>query len=241
MQTPAVPEAKPHGPAPLDDGDAVHPEIRNWLVEGFRHSLHTFALFFRTGAQFTRHPGRFARAWARGELRAFNPLAFMATGAGLTATVGLLVERIMHPGGGFSLVDFVVGEIDPYLRYLLLGALCHAFLRLLGAWRPWYVTAGIALFAGGGPASAADILTQAITLAVHGPAARAESSTSTLLTAVVAGGVLLANAVFLMALALGLAGVHRLRMWRIALSLLAAEIALALIRVGLFKFVIPEH
>ena len=241
MQPPAG-HAAETAAAASDEGDlAVHPEARNWLVDGFRHVWEKLVLFFHTGARMTRHPRQFAVDWARGEFRAFNPLAFMATGGGLTATLALFVDRLTHQRSGFSSTDFLVHEIDPYLRYFLLGLLCHAFLRPLGARRPWYMTLAVALFAGGGPASAADALAEVVKLGAIFLAPEGQSLASSAINGVAAGGILLANGVFLVTLALGLAGIHRIRLWRIAISLVAAEASLSVIRVLLFKFVVPEE
>jgi hypothetical protein len=238
-----MPRGAARGSDPLtalpDKGaDAIHPEARNWLMDGLHHLGESFMRFFRTGARITRHPRQFAEDWASGEFRAFNPLAFFATAAGVTGTLGLFVERIAHHGGTPSSTDFIVHELDPYLRYFLLGLLCHAFLKPLGARRPWYMTLGISLFAGGGPAALADTLAYGLQVAVSlTPGQTAAAAVDR----VAAGSLLLANGVFLIVLALGLAGIHRLRLWRIVVSLFAAEVALGVIRVLLFKFVIPEE
>jgi hypothetical protein len=217
----------------------VHPEARNWLVDGFRHVGRELALFFLTAARITRHPHQFAVAWASGEFRAFNPLAFFATAVGVTGTLGVFVERIVREAESVSLTSFVVHEIDPYLSCFLLGLLCHACLKPLGARRPWYLTLGISLFAGGGPAAVADVLTSGLKLGAWA-ASESDSIAATAVDSVAAGSILLAEGVFLVAFALGLAGIHRLRLWRIVVALVMAEALVSVIRVLLFKFVIPE-
>jgi hypothetical protein len=221
------------------DGLAVDPQARNWLRDGLAHVVQGFTRFFLTAAHITRHPRRFAVDWANGELRAFNPLGFFATAAGVTETVGLVVDRITGQGASSSAVDFVVQSVDPYVSYFLLGLLCHGFLKPLGARGPWSMTLGMSLFAGGGPAAAADILTHLLRLAVGVLPKESEWRVSSTVDVVAAGSILLANAVFLVAFALGLAGIHRLRLGRILVALVAASLALAVIRVLLFKFVIP--
>jgi hypothetical protein len=214
-------------------------DARNWVIEGFRHVAHSFASFFRTAARVTLHPRAFAVEWASGEFRAFNPLGFFATAVGITGTLAVLVERVTREAESVSWTSFIVHELDPYVSYALLGLLCHLCLKPLGGRRPWYMTLGIALFAGGGPAAVADILTCGVRLAAWA------ASESEMLVAsvdwVAAGSILLARAVFLVALALGLAGIHRLRLWRIGVALAMAEVLVSVIRVLLFKYVIPEE
>jgi hypothetical protein len=231
------------GAAPGDAvlSDEIHPETRNWLLDGFRHVVASFLLFFRTAARITRHPRQFALDWSRGSFRVFNPLAFFATSAGVTGTLGVIVEHLTHEAGSVSTTDFVVHELEPYLQYFLLGLLCHAFLKPLGARRPWYLTLGISLFAGGGPAALADVLAYGLRLALALGLGEAQAVGASVVDTVAAGSILVANGVFLLVLALGLAGIHRIRLWRIVLALAAAELALSGLRVLLFKFVIPEE
>jgi hypothetical protein len=224
------------GRAPADL--AVHADARNWVVAGLRHATGELALFFRTAGRIIRHPRQFATEWAQGEFRAFNPLIFLATAAGVTGAFGLVVDRLTDQPGSSSLADLIVGTVEPYANYLLLGLLCHVFLRLLGARRPWYMTLGISLFAGGGPAAAADLLADGVRLVVGRVARDVDSA---VVDGVAAGSILLANGVFLVVFALGLSAIHRLRLWRILVSLLAAEIALSAVRVLVFKLVLPEE
>jgi hypothetical protein len=221
------------------DGLAIQAQARDWLRDGLRHVVQGFTQFFVTAAHITRHPRQFAIEWVSGDFRAFNPLGFFATAAGVTETVGLVVDRLSGQGARSSALDLVVSSVDPYLSYFLLGLLCHAFLRPLGARRPWSLTLGMSLFAGGGPAAAADVLAHLVRLAVTPLTGDSESLVSSAVDVVAAGSLLAANAVFLAAFALGLAGIHRLRLPRILLALIAASVALSVIRVLLFKFVIP--
>ena len=103
------------------------------------------------------------------------------------------------------------------------------------------MTLAIALFAGGGPASAADMLAEGLKLVASQLAPEGQSLVSTAVVLVAAGGILVANTIFLVAFALGLEGIHRLRLWRIAAALVAAQLSLSVIRVLLFKFVVPEE
>jgi hypothetical protein len=214
---------------------SIHPDIQNWLLDGLHHTWESFERFFRTGARMMVQPRQFAADWAHGELRAFNPLGFFATSVGVTSTLGLLVGRLVRPSASHTSVEFLVHEFDPYLQYFLLGLLCHAFLKLFGVKRPWFLTLGVSLFAGGGPAAAADLLTEALTVVISLGAGASESLTASVVSTVAVGGILVANLAFFVTFALGLAGIHRLKHWRIIVALLGAQVTLALLRVLFFK------
>lgn len=235
-------------PGATDDLGAGAPAVarrpRNWLADGFHHLGEQFALLFRTAARFTRHPRQFSIDWAEGRFRAFNPLAFFATAAGVTGTLGVLVERATAGEGTRAMsttMGFVLQEVEPYASYFLLGLLCHLCLvPLVGRGRrPWHTTLGISLFAGGGPAAAADVLGFGLQVALRVSRDEAGALTSAAVDSLAAGSILLANGVFLVAFAAGLAGVHRVRLWRILVALLVALGLLAVLRVVVFKLVIP--
>ena len=236
-------------PEAIDDLGAGAPATgrrpRNWLVDGFHHVAEQFALLFATAARFTRHPRQFSIDWAEGRFRAFNPLAFFATAAGVTGTLGVLVERATAGEGAraVSTMGFVLQEVEPYASYFLLGLLCHLCLvPLVGRGRrPWHTTLGISLFAGGGPAAAADILVFGLQVGLKIGSDDSEAVASAAVDYLAAGSILLANGVFLVAFAAGLAGVHRVRLWRILVALVAALALLSAIRVALFKLVIPQE
>jgi hypothetical protein len=214
----------------------LHAQARNWVVLGLRHAAGELALFFRTAARITTHPRALAEAWARGEFRAFNPLVFLATAAGVTGAFSLVVDRLTNQAPSSSMADLVIRTVEPYVTYLLLGLLCHVFLRVLGARRPWYLTLGISLFAGGGPAAAADLLADAIRLVLGRVVPDLGSS---VVDAVSAVSILAANGVFLVVFTLGLSAIHRLRLPRIVLALLLAQLTLSVARVFLFEYVLP--
>src|SRR5581483_6447834 len=114
----------------------LHPEARNWVVLGLRHAAGALVLFFQTAARITTRPRAFAEAWAAGEFRAFNPLVFLATSAGVTGAFSLVVDRLTNQAPSSSMADLIIRTVEPYVTYLLLGLLCHVFLRALGARRP---------------------------------------------------------------------------------------------------------
>jgi hypothetical protein len=214
---------------------SIHPDIQNWLVEGLHHTWEQFERFFRTGGRMVGHPRQFAADWAHGELRAFNPLGFFATSVGVTTTLGLLAGRLVNPTESHTSLELLIHEFDPYLQYFLLGLLCHAFLKLFGINRPWFLTLGVSLFAGGGPAAAADVLTELLTVVITLSTRSSESLTAAAVSAIAVGGILVANLAFFVSFALGLAGIHRLKLWRIIVALLGAQVMLAALRILFFK------
>src|SRR3954453_17773050 len=73
---------RPYAPPVRHDGSAGPPETR-WLRDSLRATQDERALFAITAAAVTARPAQFGATWARGERRALNPLAFMATASAL--------------------------------------------------------------------------------------------------------------------------------------------------------------
>ena len=146
------------------------------------------------------HPRRLIAEWASGTIQALNPLVF-TTSAGITAGLGIAAARLTH-AGHLSAADVALRQIDPYLQYFLLGLLCHAFLVLLGARQPWYLTPGVSLFSGGGPAAAASVLTTLLTVAATF-GAQTSGALTRAVNAVAVAGIVAANAFFFVGFALG--------------------------------------
>src|SRR5438067_6518133 len=127
-------------------------EPPEWIRDAVGRSAAEVRSFVRTGALFTARPGKFAREWAEGRLRALNPLGVLATGAAVLAVARALLDWVVSrsaPEGGVwkQLADAVA----PFIHYAVLGLLCHAVLRVLGSRRKLSDSLAISLFAGGGP------------------------------------------------------------------------------------------
>src|SRR4051812_5122670 len=138
----------------------------NWIREAAANAAGELRLFFQTARDFTAHPIRFAVAFTEGRQRAMNPLAFLATSAALLGGLRLLLRSLA--GGAdenLSLVTQALDALAPYLHYAVLGSLAHAVFRLTGARRPLRDSLAMALFAGGGPAALAEVLTALTALA----------------------------------------------------------------------------
>jgi hypothetical protein len=138
------------------------PDSPDWLREAALRTWDEARLFAQTALRFTTRPGRFARDWASGALSALNPLAMLATAAGLLGTANNLLGRLISKGsGGDSLVLDVLAAGAPFVHYALLGLGCHLVLRLLGSQRHVRDSVAMALFAGAGPAALAHLLIDA--------------------------------------------------------------------------------
>jgi hypothetical protein len=126
--------------------------------EGLRQFFDEVRLFARTAFDFTLHPTRFAKEWGSGERHALNPLGFLATAFAVIAPCDAIFAHLVHHDERAEpLLRAALGAILPFGYYLLVGALQHGVLRLFGSRRPLRDSCAMALYAGGGPASAARI------------------------------------------------------------------------------------
>ncbi len=135
----------------------------DWIRDAAARAVEEVRLYARTALRFTLRPGRFARAWASGEQAALNPLAMLATAAGLVGGANNLLGRLLEHGGGDgdSLLMDVLAAGAPFAHYALLGLVCHLLLRLAGSRRRLRDSLALALFAGAGPAALANLLVDA--------------------------------------------------------------------------------
>ena len=117
-------------------------------------------LFFRTAADFTRHPARFASEWTSGSVHRLNPLGFAATSFALMASAATMIDRLWpEPNvASQSLTKDLLSWLLPFVYFLFLGVLQHGVLRALGSRRPLRDSCAISLYAGGGPATALQLL-----------------------------------------------------------------------------------
>ena len=135
----------------------------DWVREAVLRTWDEARLFAQTALRFTTRPGRFAREWATGAQTALNPLAMLATAAGMVGSANNLLSRVSGTAsGGDSLVGDVLAAGAPFLHYTLLGLGCHAVLRLFGSQRRVRDSVAMALFAGAGPAALVNLLIDAL-------------------------------------------------------------------------------
>jgi len=209
-------------PATESDGD-VGADGPDWVVEtlvGARDEVRRFA---RTAFATFRRPRRFAADWAAGRETALNPLAFIATAIGVSTAASALLPT----GGPLGIGARLLQTALPYVYYLAVGLVCHPLLRLGGSRRRLRASLAVALFASGGPgllASLAALVCMTLRLKLFG-------ASQTLLVgipspAAIAFALLLFPPYFyfLVALVLGLVGLHGVGMLRAALAVLASLI-----------------
>jgi hypothetical protein len=207
-----------------------------WIRDAVERAWEELRLYVATAVFFTLRPGRFALEWVEGRRLALNPLAMLATAAGMLGTSTNLLGRLLGGSGGHStLLRDVIAAVAPFVHYALLGALCHAVLRLFGSQRPLRDSLGLALFAGGGPAVGTVLLTYLVGAALWLANGRPE------IVAGIMGALPRRAAIALSVLALGgfiaffisflvaMTAVHRVRPWKALLALLAAMAIAALI------------
>lgn len=134
----------------------------DWIAEGLAQLRGELLLFFRTAADFTRHPARFAREWMSGSVHRLNPLGFAATSFALMASAGTAIDRLWPEPSvaatSQSLTKDVLSWLLPFVYFLFLGVIQHGVLRLLGSRRPLRDSCAMSLYAGGGPATALQLL-----------------------------------------------------------------------------------
>jgi hypothetical protein len=132
----------------------------DWIAEALAQLRSELMLFSRTAMDFSRHPARFASEWTSGSVRRLNPLGFAATSFALMASAGTMIERLWPESNAVSdsLTSDVLRWLLPFVYFLFLGVIQHGVLRVLGSQRPLRDSCAIALYAGGGPATALQLL-----------------------------------------------------------------------------------
>lgn len=205
-------------------------ESPNWIREALANAVAELRLFFSTARDFTLHPIRFGAAFTEGRQRAMNPLAFLATSAALLGGLRLLLKTATGaPDENLSLPVQAVDALAPYLHYAALGCVAHAVFRLTGSMRPLRDSLAMALFAGGGPAALAEVLT-ALTSAAFDLSRVPADKPSAVWQVLLIATPMLTFSVFSAGLASSLAASHRARQWwRTQLAILVSYTATGIV------------
>ena len=210
-------------------------ESPSWIRDAVANGLGELRLFFATAKAFTFHPVRFAGAFIEGRQRAMNPLAFLATSAGLLGGLRLLLRAATaSPDANLSLPGQLFEAVAPYLHYAALGCIAHLVFRATGSGRPLRDSLAMALFAGGGPAAFADLFTlltgAAFDLAHPALAGQPQVAPQGLWLFALIAMPTITFSVFSASLASSLASAHGARQWwRSAIAILGSYTATGLL------------
>lgn len=228
-------------------GDSAAPSDPDWLST---HRLVQDAkLYLDTVLAFSFRPRRFAREWAEGKREAMNPLTMVALASGALATIRAATGASVAQGqAARSFWMTLAFTALPYLHYVLMGAVIHALIGGFRAGRPRLrSTVAMMLYAGSGPytviSAVVAVAGGAFKLAgwippdhdvqLHtGPQESASlhlagsGLASMAILGVVAGAAL---GVLLVSMTLSVAALHRVRIWKVALTLVAAFFATGLL------------
>jgi hypothetical protein len=206
--------AAPEPGAPSDPG-----EVPRWLGEAVRQSVDELRAFFLTAYEATVRPARLASTWSIGERRALNPVAFLATSLAITGTAQHFLALARGKSDGAStLTDELIENAFPYAVFLTAGLLCHYIVARHGRKPPLRGTLGIALYAGGGPAALLRVFDN-ILFPTDGDRFRRLHT----------GVDLLGYAVFILAFADAIVGLHRVRRWRAIWAIVGSFILMGLV------------
>jgi hypothetical protein len=208
----------------------------DWVGDGIRQFLAEARAFLRTAVAFTRHPYDFGRGWlAGGAAHALNPLGFLATALAVVGASEVVLAAALHEddAGATSLGAQLVAALGPFGYYLVWGAGAHVVLRLFPrrgrARRRLRDSCAMTLYAGGGPATAAHLLTLLgvfVALRFGGTPGQQLDFHNAANWWIVAG----ASVGFTLScgsLAAGLAGLHQARGYEVALAMLTVLVLTA--------------
>jgi hypothetical protein len=137
---PSPPSLAPALPAPRE------PE---WLSETARHVVGEIRLYVRTAWAFARRPRASAAAWANGELKALNPLAFLLNNLTIIGPWHILWQRVLRTPD-VPLWQEALTAAAPFLAVGLTASFLHLFFHLFGSKRRLTSTWAVSIYAGGG-------------------------------------------------------------------------------------------
>jgi hypothetical protein len=129
-------------PAPVNGGEPRW--IRDAVVAWWDEIRH----FFSTAAGFVRSPRRFGSAWADGEGRAMNPLAFLVSSWPILLPIDYGLQRVLRwdVRPEQPLIVELSRAIRPYLFLIPVSILLTAVFRLTGSRRRLTTTLGLLLY-----------------------------------------------------------------------------------------------
>jgi hypothetical protein len=205
----------------------VEDEAPDWVRDGIRQLVDEVRMFLRTAIGFTLRPWQFAAEWSLGRRRALNPLGFLATAFAVAGSAAALFSHLLHlEDGTRSLMNDFLGALTPFAYYLALGALSHLVLSAFGSRRRLRDSCALALYAGGGPALAAQLLVMLLLFLVYRSTGEVGVvSLHSRWGVAMAAGAALCFSSFSATVAISLAGLHArdgIRPWHVLVSNLVA-------------------
>jgi hypothetical protein len=218
------------------DEYAPAPPVQRWLADAWRVIRNDLIAYARTTVDVSLRPARFAAEWSQGQRRALNPVAFLGTALAVSSPIFLAFAYLAGQDQRGSLWNaFLADQVAPYIQYAGLGLLAHGLLRLLGGRQSLLGTLAIVLFAGGGPAMLADLLTLPFDPILARAAASEDTPVTLALILMSTASVAAANLAFFVTFARGLAGLHGVQTWRPLVALAGAYLLLGVFRYAFFS------
>ncbi len=126
----------------------------HWPREAIGAILHELREYLRAAWAVARAPARFSAGWARGEVRALNPLACILNALAIAGPWRAFWARLLHIEYAAPLWVDLGKPFLPAIGLTFFGGGVHLFLRLFadrGRIRPLRTSLGITLFVNAGP------------------------------------------------------------------------------------------
>ncbi len=224
---------------PLEKISIVSPS-HAWHLQWRTRVALSHSAFWQTTLAILRAPQAFAAAWADGSREAMNPVTYF--GVALTLTSPLVVAAKFYNGEpieGGTMFEILFEHFEPYVQFIVVGLLCHVFLRLLsgGATRGWHYTLGVALFASG-PAAAADAVAALANTLLNVAVSETQDYTVRIAELTAAFSVIAVDITFIVTLVFALCGVHRMTWPRVLFAWLVSQLIWTSSKVFVFWLVL---
>jgi hypothetical protein len=202
-------------------------KVPNWLPAAMDAPLvQRLRDIVRALTGFAMAPRAYAAQWASGETSMPNPLFLMAASAALVSPVRQEFDRFVGIDNT-TLVHGMLASLSPYTYYATIGLVAHGGLRAIGPVEPLRASIGVSLMVGasvGTLLSMLSLASSATLYAAFGTINFAAPTVSARVQSLSPFLIEIPYALLLLSMALGLAGVHRLPLWRTAAAVLLGVI-----------------
>jgi hypothetical protein len=205
------------------------------LADAWQQTVAEVRHFLRTAAAFTAHPGRFADEWLGGK-KYLNPLGFLANSFAVTGVVDTLMQHVgVRESSSDTLLEQFLAWLLPFVYFLAIGIIEHGVLRAFGSRRSLSASCAMALYAGGGPSLAAQLVAGAVAAmltALQLPTFARPEEAFTLRGMLLAFFALLSVGVYALSLAISLRhlhGAYGIRRWHVLAATVVAFLVTGLV------------